>query len=277
LPERRDDHRRLFLEPEPEVAQTAPVQGQVRAYDRSDPAIRIPMADYAETGKSRKPLAIGLLLVLVVGGIAGGTYVWRGDGPAYLKKFEATVRRAFNRDAGSGASSGDAARENVGSGVDSSPVASGNAEGASRSDGVRGANEVAEAVTPAPEVRGAAGVGAATRERMNRGANSSLAEASGRGGFVQVPAEVMQARLISSRVPVYPEEARADHVEGRVVMQAIVTKDGGVGHLHVVSGNSLLRAAAMEAVSAWRYRPYVMNGEPVDVLTTVSVDFLVDK
>ncbi len=87
----------------------------------------------------------------------------------------------------------------------------------------------------------------------------------------------MESRLISSRVPVYPEAARADHIEGRVVMQAIVTKDGAVGHLHVASGDPALRAAAMEAASAWRYRPYVVNGEPVDVLTTVSVDLAPEK
>ena len=113
---------------------------------------------------------------------------------------------------------------------------------------------------------------------MNRSATvTTAAEAGRRADLAEVPASAMQARLLSSRVPVYPDAARADHVEGRVVMQAVVTKDGAVGHLHVTSGDPILRAAALEAVSAWRYRPYLVNGEPVDVSTTISVDFLVDK
>ena len=84
---------------------------------------------------------------------------------------------------------------------------------------------------------------------------------------------VMEENLISSRVPVYPETAKANHIGGRVVMQAVVSRDGSVGHLHVLQGDPELRRAAMEAVSTWVYRPYLLNGKPVDVTTTISVDF----
>lgn len=83
----------------------------------------------------------------------------------------------------------------------------------------------------------------------------------------------MQDYLISSRVPIYPEEAKANSITGPVVMEAVVNRDGSVGRLRVVSGDPALRRAAVEAVSAWRYRPYLLNGEPVDVSTTISVDF----
>jgi len=88
-----------------------------------------------------------------------------------------------------------------------------------------------------------------------------------------VPAATMENNLISSRVPIFPEAAKANGVEGRVVLQAIVNKDGTVGHLHVVSGDPALRRAATEAVSTWRYRPYLVNGQPAEVSTTISVDF----
>jgi TonB family protein len=106
------------------------------------------------------------------------------------------------------------------------------------------------------------------------------AEASTRGDGVGAPVAVsaaeMEANLISSRVPAYPDAARANRVEGRVVMQAVISKSGLVGHLRVIDGDPLLRSAASEAVSKWRYRPYMMNGEPVEVATTVSVDFRLD-
>jgi TonB family protein len=99
------------------------------------------------------------------------------------------------------------------------------------------------------------------------------ASSAGSSGQVVVPAAVMDENLISSRVPVYPESAKASHIGGKVVMQAVVTRDGSVGRLHVVQGDPELRRAAMDAVSTWHYLPYLLNGQPVDVSTTIVVDF----
>lgn len=90
---------------------------------------------------------------------------------------------------------------------------------------------------------------------------------------VNVPASVMQENLVTSRVPAYPEAARADGVEGPVVMQALISKRGTVDRLHVIQGDPLLRGAASQAVSKWQYRPYTVNGHPVEVATTVRVEF----
>jgi hypothetical protein len=90
-------------------------------------------------------------------------------------------------------------------------------------------------------------------------------------GPVVVPAATMEANLISSRLPVYPEGARPG--DGRVVLQAIISKSGTVGHLRVLSGDPALRGAAADAVAKWRYRPYMVNYEPVEVSTTVIIDF----
>ena len=96
-------------------------------------------------------------------------------------------------------------------------------------------------------------------------------------GAVRVSPAVMDAHLIASRVPVYPETAKIDGIEGSVVMEAIISTDGSVKHVHVLQGDSHLRSAAVEAAYKWRYRPYLLNGRPVDVETTITVDFELDR
>ncbi len=90
---------------------------------------------------------------------------------------------------------------------------------------------------------------------------------------IPVPSSVMQDNLVTSRVPAYPEAAKADGIEGPVVMQALISKYGTVDRLHVIQGDPVLRNAASEAVSKWHYRPYTVNGHPVEVATTVKVEF----
>jgi TonB family protein len=87
----------------------------------------------------------------------------------------------------------------------------------------------------------------------------------------------MEANLVVSRVPVYPEVAKVDRIEGRVVMETVISKNGFVKRVHVIEGDSRLRSAATEAVYKRLYRPYILNGEPVDVATTVAVDFKLDR
>lgn len=91
--------------------------------------------------------------------------------------------------------------------------------------------------------------------------------------IVQVDASVMKANLIASWVPIYPEAAKFSRIAGHVVMSAIIAKDGTVRSVHVTEGDSRLRAAAVEAVYRWRYRPYIVDGQPVEVATTITVDF----
>ncbi len=94
---------------------------------------------------------------------------------------------------------------------------------------------------------------------------------------VKVAPAVMEANLVTSRVPVYPEIAKIKHVEGSVVMQAVISKDGTVTRVRVVEGDALLRGPSMEAVRKWRYRPYLVNGKPVEVETTITVDYDLDE
>lgn len=73
--------------------------------------------------------------------------------------------------------------------------------------------------------------------------------------------------------PKYPREAREKGIQGDVILQATIGTKGNIANLKVVQGNPLLAAAAMNAVKQWRYRPYVLNGDPVDLETTIKIQF----
>ncbi len=92
-------------------------------------------------------------------------------------------------------------------------------------------------------------------------------------GPVRVSSGVMEGIAIRKTMPVYPAIAREAHVQGVVTLQATIAKNGTIENLRVVNGPAMLQQAAINAVKAWRYRPYLLNGEPVEVETTVNVDF----
>ena len=84
----------------------------------------------------------------------------------------------------------------------------------------------------------------------------------------------LQGMLIHKVEPVYPSMAKIAHVQGAVILAAIVSKDGTIEHLQLMSGHPLLVPAAMDAVSRWRYRPYILNGEAIEVETQITVNFI---
>jgi protein TonB len=90
---------------------------------------------------------------------------------------------------------------------------------------------------------------------------------------VAVSAGVAGGLLIQKTAPVYPEIAKKAHVSGTVVMKATISKSGVIENLHVVSGPAMLTQSALEAVRTWRYKPYKLNNEPVEIETTVNVVF----
>jgi protein TonB len=90
---------------------------------------------------------------------------------------------------------------------------------------------------------------------------------------VHLPSSLAAGLLIRKVIPQYPQLARAMRAQGTVVLAATITRDGTITNLRVVSGPSVLQQAALDAVSQWRYRPYLLNGQPVDVETTVNVIF----
>jgi protein TonB len=84
---------------------------------------------------------------------------------------------------------------------------------------------------------------------------------------------VTSGKLIHKVQPEYPPEAMNARIEGTVVLQATIGKDGKVGNLQVISGPKELIPSAMKAVEQWRYQPYLVNNEPVEVETQVEVIF----
>lgn len=90
---------------------------------------------------------------------------------------------------------------------------------------------------------------------------------------VRVSQGVSQGLLVHQIKPTYPALARQARIAGPVVLQAIIAKDGTIQNLHVVSGHPMLAPAAVDAVKQWRYKPYFLNGEPVEVETQITVNF----
>jgi len=84
----------------------------------------------------------------------------------------------------------------------------------------------------------------------------------------------MEANLVHRVQPTYPPLARAARIQGPVVLQAVISKSGTIENLQVLNGHPMLVRSALEAVRQWRYRPYFLNGEPVEVETQITVNFI---
>jgi periplasmic protein TonB len=90
---------------------------------------------------------------------------------------------------------------------------------------------------------------------------------------VRISQGVTAGMLVHKVEPNYPVLARQARIQGQVVLSAIISKEGAIENLRVVSGHPMLVPAAIEAVKEWRYRPYLLNGEPVEVETEIIVTF----
>jgi periplasmic protein TonB len=96
-------------------------------------------------------------------------------------------------------------------------------------------------------------------------------------GTLTISRGVADGMLIWKVVPVYPAIGRAVRIEGTVVLQATISKTGMIENLRVIDGPAMLRQAALDAVKQWRYRPYLLNGDPVEVETTINVNFTLGR
>jgi periplasmic protein TonB len=90
---------------------------------------------------------------------------------------------------------------------------------------------------------------------------------------IRVPARVAEANLIHDVTPQYPPEAGRKRIEGTVVLMAVIGKDGTVLDVRVENGLPMLAQAAIDAVKQWRYKPYLLNGEPVEVDSHITINF----
>jgi len=98
------------------------------------------------------------------------------------------------------------------------------------------------------------------------------------GATAHSPGRQRAAALLVNKVtPVYPPLARQTRISGTVRLHAIISKNGSIQSLEVISGHPLLVRAAMDAVQQWRYKPTLLNGEPVEVDTTIDVIFSLNQ
>ena len=119
-------------------------------------------------------------------------------------------------------------------------------------------------------------ISAVTRLFRSNIGSSSLATTAPKPkptGPTRISSGVVSGLKVSGSTPTYPAIARAAHVGGSVVLHAIISKTGSIESLQVVSGSPMLQDSAMEAVKTWKYKPYLLNGEPTEVDTTITVNF----
>ncbi len=143
-------------------------------------------------------------------------------------------------------------------------------------------------VAPPPEI----GIGAGTRDIGGGGIGDpgGIPFATGMGVVPVTPpptppantrpiriSKMSEGDLIRRIQPQYPVIARTAGIQGPVVLQAMISKEGTIENLHVVTGHPMLVRAAIEAVSQWRYRPYILNNEPVEVETQITVNFSLNR
>jgi periplasmic protein TonB len=94
---------------------------------------------------------------------------------------------------------------------------------------------------------------------------------------IKVGGNVQSAKLVRQPRPVYPPLAKQARISGVVKLSAIISKDGTIQHLEVISGHPLLVPSALEAVKQWVYQPTLLNGEPVEVQTQIDVNFTLSQ
>ena len=94
---------------------------------------------------------------------------------------------------------------------------------------------------------------------------------------IRVGGNVQAANLIKKVTPSYPPLAKQARIQGTVRFNAVIGKDGAIQNLTLVSGHPLLVPSATEAVKQWVYKPTLLNGDPVDVITQIDVNFTLSQ
>lgn len=88
---------------------------------------------------------------------------------------------------------------------------------------------------------------------------------------------MMQGNLIYKVEPIYPVVAKTAGVQGAVLIRALISREGTIEQAQVISGSPWLSRAALDAIRQWRYRPYYLNGTPVEVDTEITVNFVLQR
>ncbi|MGA7887141.1 MAG: M56 family metallopeptidase [Acidobacteriaceae bacterium] len=113
--------------------------------------------------------------------------------------------------------------------------------------------------------------GSALALGMHPAAPAAAAAGHAKAAPTPVPSGAMAGNRISGAVPIYPPDAKKAHIQGTVVLHATISKKGNVEHLEVVSGPPALQQSSLDAVRTWRYKPYLLNGKAVAVITDINI------
>ena len=113
----------------------------------------------------------------------------------------------------------------------------------------------------------------AFRENVTDKDPANAAKGAAGANILQVPQKITEGMLIHKVQPVYPESARREQIEGTVILRAVIGKDGRISSLTPISGPKELVPAAIGAVQQWRYKPYLLEGQIVEVQTNITVNY----
>jgi len=249
-----------------------------------DPSIVVPLAAYSEsTGSTGSRFGLRAALVLIV--LALGGAVWFAASHGYARewisrygpvaKWKLGLFREEVRDLSSkGSSAPKPEKPSTPAPASASVPASAPAAAAAASEPPAAPvpQPAQKAPVPQPEPPPAPQKDVPVAVARSAPAVHEQAEFS-EVNAIKVSPATMEAHLVASRVPAYPELAKARGIAGTVVMETVISASGAVERVHVLHGDPHLRAAAEEAVMRWRYEPYRLNGQPVEVATQVSVVF----
>ena len=134
------------------------------------------------------------------------------------------------------------------------------------------AMEVAPSIAPATASATAAATTAAP-VRIRVLTPAPVDETQAQPGSMQVAGGIMAGNILTKVTPVYPQEAKDQKIQGAVVLAAVIAKDGSIKSLKLVSGPKELSQSAWDAVKQWTYKPYLLNGDPTEVETTITVNY----
>jgi protein TonB len=140
-----------------------------------------------------------------------------------------------------------------------------------KSSAARTKTQAEESAPPLPSTLAVASESDSNLEGLMSSASSSVPKPS--LATLRISQGVSQGLLIKRVQPKYPSNALAVHAQGAVQIEATINKEGNVTNLKVLSGDSILARAAVEAVRQWRYKPYYLNGEPVEIQTQITINF----
>ena len=146
---------------------------------------------------------------------------------------------------------------------------------------------IKEEEAPSPAMGVAGGVVGGVPGGQSGGVIGSLISAANHSSTAPKAEEIPKRLVVSQGVslgmlqnqiePVYPMIARRARVQGRVTLRAVISAQGTIESLQVIDGHPMLVSAALDAVKQWHYKPYMLSGQPVEVETTVFVNFHIDR